>query len=92
MTHTFETCQWPFGDPHDKDFHFCEAKTLEGKPYCKEHCDIAYVGMVIPQQINKLEAHLKQFHPEDADKEYEMETPMAMEIKEITEISTWITV
>jgi len=43
VTHTFATCQWPFGDPQDKDFYFCEAKTLEGKPYCKEHCNIAYV-------------------------------------------------
>ena len=41
--HTFETCQWPFGDPHDKDFYLCEAKTLESKPYCPEHCDIAYI-------------------------------------------------
>jgi len=43
VTHTFETCQWPFGDPHDKDFYFCGAETLESKPYCQEHCNIAYV-------------------------------------------------
>ena len=28
---------------HEKDFHFCEAETLAGKPYCKEHCDVAYI-------------------------------------------------
>ena len=43
VTHTFESCQWPHGDPQDKDFYFCGVKVLQGKPYCKEHCDIAYV-------------------------------------------------
>ncbi|PPR47720.1 MAG: hypothetical protein CFH19_00330 [Alphaproteobacteria bacterium MarineAlpha5_Bin9] len=43
VVHTFETCQWPNGDPQDKDFHFCGDKTLINKPYCKKHCDVAYV-------------------------------------------------
>ena len=43
VTHTFSDCQWPIGDPQEKDFHFCEAETLTGKPYCKEHCDVAYI-------------------------------------------------
>ena len=43
VTHTFENCQWPIGDPQDKDFRFCEANTAVGKPYCKTHCDIAYI-------------------------------------------------
>jgi len=43
VTHTFSSCQWPIGDPQEKDFHFCEANTLNGKPYCKEHCDAAYI-------------------------------------------------
>ena len=43
VTHTFETCQWPHGDPHEKDFHFCGAKTSINKPYCKEHCEVAYI-------------------------------------------------
>ncbi len=37
------TCLWPIGDPGDRDFHFCEADTLPGKPYCAEHCSRAYV-------------------------------------------------
>ncbi len=41
VTHTFSDCQWPIGDPQEKDFHFCEAEILTGKPYCKEHCDVA---------------------------------------------------
>ena len=43
VTHTFSSCQWPIGDPQEKDFHFCEADTLTGKPYCKDHCDVAYI-------------------------------------------------
>ncbi len=36
-------CQWPFGHPGADDFHFCGAPVLVGKPYCPEHCDLAYV-------------------------------------------------
>ena len=43
VTHIFSECQWPFGDPQDKEFYFCGVKTHEGKPYCEEHCNIAYV-------------------------------------------------
>ena len=41
--HHFVSCQWPYGDPQDKDFYFCGAKPVAGKPYCEEHCNIAYV-------------------------------------------------
>ena len=27
VTHTFDSCQWPIGDPQEKDFHFCDADT-----------------------------------------------------------------
>ena len=43
VTHTFESCQWPIGDPQEKDFHFCDADTVIGKPYCQQHCDTAYI-------------------------------------------------
>ena len=43
VTHTFSSCQWPIGDPQEKEFRFCDALTVEGKPYCQEHCDIAYI-------------------------------------------------
>jgi GcrA cell cycle regulator len=36
-------CRWPFGDPGDADFHFCGKQSVVGKPYCAEHCAIAYV-------------------------------------------------
>ena len=43
VMHSFSTCQWPIGDPQEKDFHFCEADTVAGKPYCQSHCDVAYI-------------------------------------------------
>lgn len=38
------TCRWPIGDPVDEDFHFCGKNTVMGKPYCAEHCKMAYAG------------------------------------------------
>ena len=35
-------CRWPFGDPGTDDFYFCGAKQVPGKPYCLEHCMLAY--------------------------------------------------
>ena len=35
-------CQWPFGDPGDKDFHFCGKNTHETFSYCAEHVAMAY--------------------------------------------------
>lgn len=36
-------CSWPIGNPGDPDFHFCGEKVVPGKPYCLEHCQIAYI-------------------------------------------------
>ncbi len=38
----FRTCQWPFGEPGTKEFHFCGEKTLEGYSYCTKHVEMAY--------------------------------------------------
>ena len=35
-------CKWPIGHPGDNDFYFCGKPTIPGKPYCGEHCLIAY--------------------------------------------------
>ena len=43
VAHTFTSCQWPIGDPQEKDFYFCETDTVVGKPYCLKHCEIAYL-------------------------------------------------
>lgn len=39
-----QMCRWPFGDPGDEDFHFCGRQVVPGKPYCGEHCSVAYVS------------------------------------------------
>jgi GcrA cell cycle regulator len=36
-------CSWPIGNPGEEEFHFCGAPAVPGKPYCKPHCDVAYV-------------------------------------------------
>lgn len=39
------SCCWPNGDPGTPGFHFCGAKPVPGKPYCAEHCAVAYVKL-----------------------------------------------
>ena len=39
---TDETCKWPIGHPHEKDFYFCGRKPLEKFPYCKLHVLYAF--------------------------------------------------
>lgn len=41
---TSQMCRWPFGNPDEDDFHFCGKAVTQGKPYCEEHCAIAYVA------------------------------------------------
>ena len=36
-------CEWPVGHPDEMDFHFCGKDRFEDKPYCLDHCAIAYV-------------------------------------------------
>mgnify|MGYP001501121663 FL=1 len=36
-------CEWPQGHPDENDFHFCGKDRFEDKPYCLDHCAIAYV-------------------------------------------------
>lgn len=35
-------CHWPIGHPREPGFHFCGEPALADKPYCEEHCNIAY--------------------------------------------------
>jgi len=37
-----DQCRWPIGDPDSEKFHFCGATVFVGKPYCYEHCKMAY--------------------------------------------------
>ena len=36
-------CCWPIGEPGKPSFHFCDAVALQGKPYCADHAQLAYV-------------------------------------------------
>lgn len=35
-------CMWPVGDPKQPGFHFCGAPAEPSRPYCTEHCSVAY--------------------------------------------------
>jgi len=41
---TEKMCRWPIGHPGDPDFSFCGKGRLAGRPYCGEHCAVAYRG------------------------------------------------
>ena len=43
------SCQWPFGDPGQPEFHFCGKQALSGKSYCPEHYARAYIRVSVPQ-------------------------------------------
>ena len=36
-------CEWPEGHPDELDFYFCNKERFEDKPYCLNHCAVAYV-------------------------------------------------
>ncbi len=35
-------CCWPIGEPGTASFRFCDVPNEAGKPYCLDHCAIAY--------------------------------------------------
>ena len=36
-------CEWPEGHPEEMEFHFCNKERFEDKPYCIDHCAVAYI-------------------------------------------------
>ena len=36
-------CEWPEGHPDESDFKFCGKERFDDKPYCIEHCAVAYI-------------------------------------------------
>ena len=36
-------CEWPDGHPDEVEFHFCGKERFDDKPYCIDHCAVAYV-------------------------------------------------
>ena len=66
------SCRWPIGDPKDEDFHFCGADTVTGKPYCSEHCKIAYTSLkelTLQNAKAKKEEELKLVTDEENDED-----------------------
>ena len=41
--HIKRGCEWPKGHPDESDFKFCGKDRFEDKPYCLDHCAVAYV-------------------------------------------------
>ena len=56
--HIKRGCEWPQGHPDESDFKFCGKERFEDKPYCLDHCAIAYVipekEEVDKEEINKV--------------------------------------
>tara|TARA_Y100000590_G_scaffold470316_1_gene663654 strand:+ start:6829 stop:7293 length:465 start_codon:yes stop_codon:yes gene_type:complete len=47
-------CEWPIGHPDEQDFHFCGNERFDDKPYCIEHCAIAYVLPEKEEELNNI--------------------------------------
>jgi GcrA cell cycle regulator len=43
LEYSNQSCMWPVGHPGEPGFRFCGDRALMGKPYCAEHCAVAYV-------------------------------------------------
>tara|TARA_Y100001970_G_scaffold148729_1_gene182668 strand:+ start:2788 stop:3264 length:477 start_codon:yes stop_codon:yes gene_type:complete len=43
VNHSKRGCEWPEGHPDESDFKFCGKERFEDKPYCLDHCAVAYV-------------------------------------------------
>ncbi len=42
-SNTKRGCEWPEGHPDEPEFRFCDKERFEDKPYCLNHCTVAYV-------------------------------------------------
>ena len=51
-------CEWPIGHPDEIDFHFCNKDRFEDKPYCINHCAVAYV-LPEKEESEKVEINIK---------------------------------
>ncbi len=50
-------CEWPEGHPDESDFKFCGKERFEEKPYCINHCAVAYV---IPEKEESEKQQISQ--------------------------------
>ena len=53
-------CMWPVGDPKSTDFHFCNAPTEAGKPYCSRHCTSGRITGRAKKPLNRASADCQQ--------------------------------
>jgi GcrA cell cycle regulator len=44
-------CRWPVGDVGSPGFFFCGGETIEGQPYCGEHCRRAFDPRSVPRRL-----------------------------------------
>lgn len=72
------SCRWPIGDPEDEDFHFCGAEASTGKPYCPEHCKIAYTSL---KELTIQNAKAKKEREEEAQAQAEANNTTETESK-----------
>ena len=56
---TSDLCCWPIDDINSENFHFCGKKVFKNKPYCLEHCAIAYTNSATP--LEEQEANESSF-------------------------------
>lgn len=80
------SCRWPIGEPKDADFHFCGKDTVTGKPYCAEHCKLAYTSLKELANQSKKEAAAAAKLEEEEKAQKEM--PKTTSAKKATTKST----
>ena len=54
------SCCWPLGEPGAPGFRFCTELAIAGRPYCPEHCDLAYVRKPARQERDERQGNHKR--------------------------------
>jgi GcrA cell cycle regulator len=52
-TSPYSTCQWPYGDPRQGEFHFCGDRTYAQYSYCQAHAEAAYRDAELERKMAK---------------------------------------
>lgn len=79
------SCRWPIGEPKDPDFHFCGKDTITGKPYCPEHCKVAYTSL---KELASQKAEAKKELAAEEDEKPTKKTTKKEEVKAVKETTT----
>jgi GcrA cell cycle regulator len=51
-------CSWLLGSGKSRTPQYCNLRVVPGKPYCQEHCDIAYTGQFAGSKISSAKKSL----------------------------------